>query len=198
MAGDALLLVDIQNDFCPGGALAVPEGDRIVPVANWYARLFERRGLSVFASRDWHPPETKHFQAWGGAWPPHCVQGTRGAELHPNLSLPDEAVIVSKGMDPEQDSYSAFQAITPAGEPLGDALAERGVGRLFVGGLATDYCVRASVLDGLKRGLQVVMLEDAVKGIDLNPGDIARAVAEMEEYGATTARLDTVEMELAR
>ena len=198
MAGDALLLVDIQNDFCPGGALAVPEGDRIVPVANWYARLFERRGLSVFASRDWHPPETKHFQAWGGAWPPHCVQGTRGAELHPNLSLPDEAVIVSKGMDPEQDSYSAFQAITPAGEPLGDALAERGIGRLFVGGLATDYCVRASVLDGLKRGLQVVMLEDAVKGIDLNPGDIARAVAEMEEYGATTARLDTVEMELAR
>ena len=198
MAGDALLLVDIQNDFCPGGALAVPEGDRIVPVANWYARLFERRGLSVFASRDWHTPETKHFQAWGGAWPPHCVQGTRGAELHPNLSLPDEAVIVSKGMDPEQDSYSAFQAITPAGEPLGDALAERGVGRLFVGGLATDYCVRASVLDGLKRGLQVVMLEDAVKGIDLNPGDIARAVAEMEEYGATTARLDTVEMELAR
>jgi nicotinamidase/pyrazinamidase len=198
MARDALLLVDIQNDFCPGGALAVSEGDRIVPVANWYARLFERRGLPVFASRDWHPPETKHFQAWGGDWPPHCVQGTRGAGLHPNLSLPDDALIVSKGMDPEQDSYSAFQAVTPAGKSLGDVLAERGVGRLFVGGLATDYCVRASVLDGLKRGLQVVVLEDAVKGIDLTPGDIARAVAEMEEHGATTARLDTVEMELAR
>ena len=198
MARDALLLVDIQNDFCPGGALAVSEGDRIVPVANWYARLFERRGLPVFASRDWHPPETKHFQAWGGDWPPHCVQGTRGAGLHPNLSLPDDALIVSKGMDPEQDTYSAFQAVTPAGKSLGDVLAERGVGRLFVGGLATDYCVRASVLDGLKRGLQVVVLEDAVKGIDLTPGDIARAVAEMEEHGATTARLDTVEMELAR
>jgi nicotinamidase/pyrazinamidase len=126
------------------------------------------------------------------------VQGTRGAGLHPNLSLPDDALIVSKGMDPEQDSYSAFQAVTPAGKSLGDVLAERGVGRLFVGGLATDYCVRASVLDGLKRGLQVVVLEDAVKGIDLTPGDIARAVAEMEEHGATTARLDTVEMELAR
>ncbi len=198
MAEDALLLVDVQNDFCPGGALAVPEGDRIVPVANWYARLFERRGLPVFASRDWHPPETKHFQQWGGKWPPHCVRDTRGAELHPNLSLPDDAIVVSKGMDPEKDSYSAFQAVTPEGEPLAVALAERGVERLFVGGLATDYCVHATVVDGLKSGFQVVLLEDAVKGIDLNPGDIARAVADMEEHGARTARLDTVEMELAR
>ncbi len=198
MGRDALLLVDIQNDFCPGGALAVPEGDRIVPVANWYARLFERRGLPVFASRDWHPAQTKHFQAWGGVWPPHCVQDTRGAALHPNLSLPDDAVVVSKGMDPEQDSYSAFQAVTPAGEPLGDALAERGVERLFVGGLATDYCVKATTLDALSSGFDVVVLEDAVKGIDLNPGDIARAVADMEEHGASTARLDTVEMELAQ
>jgi len=197
VARDALLLVDIQNDFCPGGALAVPDGDRIVPIANWYARLFERRRLPVFASRDWHPAETSHFVAGGGPWPPHCVQGTRGAELYARLSLPADAVVVSKGMDPDEDAYSAFQAQTPAGKLLGEELKELGVERLFVGGLATDYCVRASVIDALKSGLGAVVLEDAVKGIDLEPGDIARAVAEMEEHGARTATLDTVEMELA-
>ncbi len=197
MPRDALLLVDIQNDFCPGGALAVPEGDRIVPIANWYARLFERRGLPVFASRDWHPAETKHFQAWGGPWPPHCVQETRGAAFHPQLSLPDAAVVVSKGMDPEQDAYSAFQALAPDGKSLADELRARGVERLFVGGLATDYCVRASVLDALRQGFQVFLLEDAVKGIDLGVGDVHRAVEEMEEHGARSATLDTVEMELS-
>jgi nicotinamidase/pyrazinamidase len=196
MGHDALLLVDIQNDFCPGGALAVPDGDRIVPLANWYARLFERRGLAVFASRDWHPPVTRHFQAQGGPWPPHCVQGTPGADFHPQLSLPDEAVVVSKGMDPGADSYSAFQAETPDGRRLGDALRELGVERLFVCGLATDYCVKASVLDALRAGFETVVLEDAVRGIDLSPGDIARAFGEMEEQGARSARLDTVEMEL--
>lgn len=197
MPRDALLLVDIQNDFTPGGALAVPEGDRIVPIANWYARLFERRGLPVIATRDWHPSQTKHFQAWGGVWPPHCVQGTKGAEFQPQLSLPDDAVIVSKGMDPEQDAYSAFQAETAVGTPLAGELRARGVKRLFIGGLATDYCVLASTLDALEQGFEVFVLEDAVKGIDLNPGDIARAVAEMEERGARTATLDTVEMELS-
>ncbi len=198
MARDALLLVDIQNDFTPGGALAVPEGDRIVPIANWYARLFERRDLPVFASRDWHPTQTRHFKEWGGLWPPHCVQGTKGADFQGQLSLPADAIVVSKGMDPEQDAYSAFQALTAEGTPLPEELKQRGVQRLFIGGLATDYCVLNTTLDALKEGFQVVVLEDAVKGIDLNPGDIARAVAEMEEHGARTARLDTVEMELAR
>ncbi len=198
MAADALLLVDIQNDFTPGGALAVPEGDRIVPIANWYAWLFERRGLPVFASRDWHPAQTRHFQEWGGLWPPHCVQGSKGAEFQPQLSLPADTVVVSKGMDPEQDAYSAFQAETAEGTRLPDELKRRGVQRLFVGGLATDYCVLNTTLDALKQGFDVVVLEDAVKGIDLNPGDIARAVAEMEEHGARTATLGTVEMELSR
>lgn len=197
MPRDALLLVDIQNDFCPGGALAVPEGDRIVPIANWYARLFERRGLPVFASRDWHPPVTKHFQEHGGIWPPHCVQATHGAEMHPQLSLPGNVVLVSKGMDPEQDAYSAFQAKTGDGKLLEEALRAAGVRRLFLGGIATDYCVKESALDALRQGFDVVVLEDAVKGIDLEPGDIARAVAEMEEHGARTATLDTVEMELS-
>ncbi len=197
MPRDALLLVDIQNDFCPGGALAVPEGDKILPLANWYARLFERRGLPVFASRDWHPAVTSHFQAYGGVWPPHCVQGTHGAEFHPQLSLPAGTVVVSKGMDPQQDAYSAFQAETPSGKLLSDVLRERGVQRLFLGGMATDYCVRNTTLDALHSGFDVVVLEDAVKGIDLTPGDIARAVAEMEEHGARTATLETVEMELS-
>lgn len=196
MPRDALLLVDIQNDFCPGGALAVPEGDRIVPLANWYARLFERRNLPVFASRDWHPEVTTHFQAQGGIWPPHCVQGTRGAELHPLLSLPQGTVMVSKGMDPHEDAYSAFQATTHGGMPLSEALKDKGVGRLFIAGLTTDYCVRTSTVDALSAGFEVVVLEDAVKGIELEPGDVARAFAEMEEHGARTASLHTVEMEL--
>ena len=187
----------MQNDFCPGGALGISEGDRIIPLANWYARLFERRGLPVFASRDWHPAVTSHFQAYGGVWPPHCVQNTRGAEFHPQLSLPDSSIVVSKGMDPSEDAYSAFQAQTAEGETLADALRERGVQRLFIGGLATDYCVKATTLDAVDAGFEVVVLEDSVKGIDLNPGDIARAVAEMEEHGARTATLDTVEMELS-
>ncbi len=197
MPRDALLLVDIQNDFTPGGALAVPEGDRIVPIANWYARLFERRGLPVFASRDWHPAETRHFQAWGGLWPPHCVQGTKGAEFQPQLSLPQETVVVSKGMDPEQDAYSAFQAETAQGTVLPEELRRMGVQRLFIGGLATDYCVLNTTLDALKQGFHVFLLEDAIKGIDLNAGDVHRAVEEMEEHGARTATLHTVEMELA-
>ncbi len=197
MPRDALLLVDIQNDFTPGGALAVPEGDRIVPIANWYARLFERQGLPVFASRDWHPVQTTHFHEWGGLWPPHCVQGSRGAEFQPQLSLPEQAVVVSKGMDPHQDAYSAFQAETAEGSTLPEELKKLGVTRIFIGGLATDYCVLNTTLDALKQGFEVVVLEDAIKGIDLNPGDVHRAVEEMEEHGARTARLDTVEMELA-
>lgn len=198
MSRDGLLLVDLQNDFCPGGALSVPEGDRIVPLANWYARLFERRGLPVFASRDWHPTVTTHFQAQGGVWPPHCVQNTRGAEFHAQLSLPEDTVILSKGMDPHEDAYSAFQAYTDDGIPLEDALREKGVERLFIAGLTTDYCVRTTTVDALNAGFQVVVLEDAVKGIELNPGDVARAFDEMEEHGARTASLHTVEMELGQ
>lgn len=192
-ARDALLVVDVQNDFCPGGALAVPEGDRVVPVLNEYVERFRDRGLPVFASRDWHPEVTRHFEAWGGPWPPHCVAGTEGAAFHPRLELPGDATVVSKGTDPEDDGYSAFEAATPAGESLEAALERLGVERLFVGGLATDYCVRASVLDAAGRGLQPVLLLDAVKGIDVEAGDQARALDEMLRAGATTATLDTVD-----
>jgi len=189
---DALLIVDVQNDFCPGGALPVPRGDEVVPVLNRYAERFHAAGAPVFASRDWHPERTRHFKAWGGAWPPHCVQGTPGAAFHPELRLPPGTVIVSKGQDPEQDAYSAFQAVTDEGLGFAAALGARGVRRLFVGGLATDYCVRASVLDALKEGFEVVVLEDAVRAVDVQPGDGARALEEMTAAGARRARLDDV------
>lgn len=186
-SSDALVIVDVQNDFCPGGSLAVPEGDKVVPVLNRYIERFAALKTPIFASRDWHPAVTKHFKAYGGAWPPHCVQGTRGAEFHADLRLPREAVIVSKGMDSEQDAYSCFQAEDPDGMPFTAALGERGVQRLFVGGLATDYCVKATVLDALREGFQVVVLEDAIRAVDVSPGDGAKALQEMKTAGAAVA-----------
>ncbi len=187
---DALVIVDVQNDFCPGGSLAVPDGDRVVPVLNGYAARFAALGAAVFASRDWHPERTRHFVAQGGAWPPHCVQGTRGAEFHPALALPAGTEICSKGMDPADDAYSCFQAEDAQGMPFAATLGERGVGRLFVGGLATDYCVKATVLDALKEGFEVVVLEDAVRAVDVSPGDGARALEEMRGAGARLARFE--------
>ena len=187
---DALVVVDLQNDFCPGGALGVRGGDAIVPVVNRYLERFESAGASVFLTLDWHPPVTRHFQAHGGVWPPHCVQGTRGAEFHPGLAPPVGTVIVSKGMDPEQDAYSAFQAEDRPGRPLPAVLAERGVRRLYLGGLATDYCVRASVLDALREGFEVVVLTDAIGAVELEPGDGARAIDEMRGAGARFGTLN--------
>lgn len=192
-SSDALLVVDVQRDFCPGGALPVPEGDAVVPVVNRYVERFRERGLPVFASRDWHPEETRHFEAWGGPWPPHCVAETDGAVFHPDLELPDSAVVVSKGTDPADDGYSAFEAETESGEALEPALREAGAGRLFVAGLATDYCVRATVLDAAARGLQPVLLLDAIRGIDVERGDEARALDAMIRAGAATATLETLD-----
>jgi nicotinamidase/pyrazinamidase len=194
-ARDALVLVDLQNDFCPGGALGVRSGDAIVPVANRYLARFTAAGAPVFLTRDWHPPVTRHFKAFGGVWPPHCVQGTRGAEFHPGLAVPAGAVIVSKGMDPDQDAYSAFQAVDRSARPLPAVLAERGVRRLCLGGLATDYCVRASVLDAVRQGLEVVVLADAIGAVDLEPGDGERAMAEMRGAGARFATLEDFDAE---
>jgi nicotinamidase/pyrazinamidase len=189
-ARDALVIVDVQNDFCPGGALGVPGGDAVVPVLNQYARRFAAAGAPVFASRDWHPARTSHFKAYGGAWPPHCVQGTAGAEFHRELALPADTAIVSKGMDPNEDAYSCFQAETGDGMPFAAALGEQGVGRLFVGGLATDYCVKSTVVDGVREGFEVVVLADAIAAVDLAPGDGAKALEEMRAAGAAMIRLE--------
>jgi nicotinamidase/pyrazinamidase len=196
MGRSALLLVDVQNDFCPGGALAVPEGDRVVPVINDYIERFERAGLPIFASRDWHPPHTRHFRP-AGPWPPHCVRDTPGAAFHPALHLPGSTTVVTKGTDPVDDGYSAFEAADPTGRLLPERLEEEHVDRLLVAGLATDYCVRASVLDARARGIDTVLLLDAVRGIDVEEGDIARALDEMLRAGARTATRATIDEELA-
>ena len=193
----ALLLVDVQNDFCPGGALPVPEGDRVVPVLNQYIDQFQAAGLPVFASRDWHPAVTKHFKDYGGLWPPHCVQETPGAAPHPGLKLSPSVTVVSKGMGLEQDAYSCFQAQSDEGRPFQELLHAAGIEHLYVGGLATDYCVRASVLDALHAGFRVTLLEDAVRGVDVQPGDSERAIEEMTRAGAARARLAEVTVELA-
>ncbi len=179
----ALLVVDVQNDFCPGGALAVPDGDAIVPRVNRAIELFERRGLPVLVTRDWHPPVTKHFKEFGGAWPAHCVQGTKGARFHRDLHLPKDALILSKGMDPEQDSYSGFQAYNGEGRDLESVVRDLGVDELFICGLATDYCVRATTLDATRRGIRIRVLGDAIKGVEVKPGDSEAAIREMRAAG---------------
>lgn len=182
----ALLVVDLQNDFCPGGAVPVPNGDAVVAKVNRAVDVFLRRRLPIVASRDWHPRETRHFKPYG-AWLPHCIQGTKGARFHPGFRLPKEATVVSKGMDPEEDSYSAFQAVTASGRDLESVLREHDVEELVIAGLATDYCVRASAIDGIKRGFRVRVLKDAVLGVDMKPGDSDAALRELEVYGVAFA-----------
>lgn len=192
----AFLIVDVQVDFCPGGNLAVPAGDTIIPVINRYVELFRKAGLPLFASRDWHPPVTSHFVQYGGLWPPHCVQGSEGARFHPTLQLFDDVTVVSKGMDPAKDDYSAFHAVTEQGTPFPGLLRELGIERLYIGGLATDYCVRASALEGIKQGFAVTVLTDAVKGVNLKRGDSARALKEMARAGAEMADMAVIEERL--
>jgi nicotinamidase/pyrazinamidase len=179
----ALLIIDVQNDFCPGGALAVQNGDKVVPHLNRYLADFQKSKSPVLASRDWHPTRTKHFQEFGGPWPAHCVQGTPGAAFHPQLKINDHVIIISKGMDPEKDSYSAFQGVDSRGRSLEQVFQALGVQEIYVGGLATDYCVKSSALDALDRGFRVFLLRDGIKGVELKPGDSEQAVAQMLARG---------------
>ncbi len=186
----ALLIVDVQNDFCPGGALGVYGGDEIIPVINRYIEIFAKRGAAVIASRDWHPRVTRHFSEYGGLWPVHCVEGTSGAMFRNGLCLPKGSLVFSKGMDPDRDDYSALAARSEEGMPLADFLRKTGIGSIYICGLATDYCVRQTALDGLKQGLTVTVLADAVRGVNLNPGDSQRALEEMQEAGARLMIMD--------
>jgi nicotinamidase/pyrazinamidase len=176
----ALLVVDVQNDFCPGGSLAVPHGDKVVAVLNKYIRSFSRRRLPIFFSRDWHPRHSSHFKQW----PAHCLQHSFGARFHPQLTVPAQATILSKGMDPRQDSYSAFQARDRRKRSLSAILRARNIDELYIGGLATDYCVKFSVLDALKKGFKVKLLSDAIRGVNLKPSDSKKARAAMRRAGA--------------
>jgi nicotinamidase/pyrazinamidase len=174
----ALIVVDVQNDFCPGGSLAVPKGDEVVAPLNKLIAEFLERGEPVFKSRDWHPEKTKHFAAQGGTWPVHCVQNTKGAEFHPELIDDERIRIVSKGLG-DTDCYSAFDETD-----LADQLQKLGVEEVWVGGLATDYCVKSTVLSALQQGLRVKALTNAMRAVEVNPGDGERAIEEMREAGA--------------
>jgi nicotinamidase/pyrazinamidase len=185
---DALLVVDVQQDFCPGGALPAEGGTRIIPALNRAIARAHAAGWPIYASRDWHPPVTSHFKAYGGDWPPHCVQGTPGAAFHPDLRLPEDVTVISKGQDPGAPGYSAFEGRTPDGRMFADDLRARGITRLYVAGIATDYCVKASALDARREGLDVVVLRDAVTGIDVGPGDVDRALTAMEAAGVVLRR----------
>jgi nicotinamidase/pyrazinamidase len=185
----ALLIVDVQNDFCSGGALAVRESDRVVESLNEYIQEAVARGMVIYASRDWHPATSTHFAAYGGAWPVHCVQGTPGAQFHTLLRLPPTTIVITKGQDPDAHGYSAFEGRTPDGTLLLEQLRKDHITHLYVGGLATDYCVKASVLDALSAGLRVTVLQDAIAGVNLHPGASSSAVAAMRESGASFSRL---------
>lgn len=185
--GDALVMVDVQKDFLPGGALAVSESDKIIPVANRYISLFRSRDLPVFATRDWHPADHVSFTEQGGIWPVHCVAGTEGANFAQDLELPRGVIIVSTATEPDKEAYSGF-----LGTDLDTHLKAAKVRRLFVGGLATDYCVLSTVRDGCRLGYAVFLLMDAVKAVDVNPGDGERAIAEMKALGAVPIVEDMV------
>ena len=179
---DALLITDIQNDFLPGGALPVLGGDEIIPVLNVYAKRFEEVGAVIFASKDWHPPNHCSFKQQGGLWPSHCVQDSKGARFSPLLKLPENTTVVFKATDPMRESYSVFD-----GTIFESELKERDVKRVFIGGLATDYCVLNTTLDARKLGYETVVLIDAVRGINLELGDVDRAIEKMLKAGAEQA-----------
>lgn len=179
--GDALLIVDVQNDFLPGGALGVPEGDAVVAPLNAQIARFTAAGLPVFATRDWHPADHCSFLPQGGPWPIHCVAGKAGAQFAPALQLPPDATVVSKATRSDADAYSGF-----AGTDLHVRLQTAGIRRLLVGGLATDYCVLNSVLDARKFGYDVVLLTNAMRAVNVQPDDGDRAMAQMLAAGAVT------------
>ena len=174
----ALLVIDVQNDFCPGGTLAVPHGDEVVEPLNRLIDEFLERGAPVYKTRDWHGPVSTHFAAYGGTWPVHCVRETEGAEFHPALRDDPRITVISKGLD-DKDGYSAFDDTDLVAQ-----LKRQNVEELVIGGLATDYCVKSTVLDALKHGFKVKAIENAMRAVDLQPGDGERAIDDMRDAGA--------------
>jgi nicotinamidase/pyrazinamidase len=183
--GDALLVIDMQVDFLPGGALGVPKGDEVLAPVNRLLRLFSSQGLPIFASRDWHPEDHCSFAARGGPWPPHCVADTPGAAFSGQLDLPAGTIVVSKADTADLDAYSAFNGTT-----LAARLRERGVRRVVVCGLATDYCVLNTVIDAREHGFEVLVVPEAMRAVDVAPGDGERAMTRMTGLGAGSVTLD--------
>ncbi len=185
--GDALLLIHVQNDFLPSGSLAVPEGDQVVALLSRCINVFHQHGQPIYATRDWHPADHCSFKEQGGPWPAHCVQGTPGAEFAPGLGLPAFAMVVSQATDPSKEAYSGFD-----GTNLDFQLKMYGTKRLFVGGIATDYCVLNTVRDALKLGFQVLLMTDCIRAVNVNPDDGDKAIAEMVSLGAVLITSDVV------
>jgi len=183
--GDMLLVTDIQNDFLPGGRLAVAGGDEVVPVLNRYIGAFLAQGLPVYATRDWHPDGHCSFHPQGGPWPVHCVAGTPGAAFAATLVLPPDTTVISKATSQDREAYSSFQ-----GTDLDSRLRATGIRRLFIGGLTTDYCVLNTVRDARQLGYEVFVLADAIRAVDVQPGDGQRAEAEMARLGARRITLE--------
>ena len=183
----ALIIVDVQNDFIPGGALPVPDGDKVIEPLNRYIKLFTDLERTIVATRDWHPPNHISFKEYGGIWPPHCIQNSWGAEFHPDLHLPKNTIIISKATEPDKEAYSGFE-----GTDLHQILKDKGIRRVFVGGLATDYCVKNTVLDALKLGYETILLLDAIKGVDVNEGDSEKAIQEMITEGAIGITIEDI------
>ena len=183
--GDVLLVTDIQNDFLPGGTLAVAGGDEVVPVLNLYIDAFQGQGLPVYATRDWHPLRHCSFHAQGGPWPVHCVAGTHGADFSSLLKLPPDTTVISKATSRDREAYSSFQ-----GTDLDSRLRAAGIRRLFIGGLTTDYCVLNTVRDARRLGYDVFVLADAIRAVDVRSDDGQRAEAEMASLGAQFITLD--------
>jgi nicotinamidase/pyrazinamidase len=182
---DALIITDIQNDFLPNGALPIENGDQIIPLINEYAKMFKQSDAQIIASRDWHPEKHISFKAQGGPWPPHCIQDTEGAKFSPDLKLPEGTMVVSKATDPMAEAYSVFD-----GTGLNEKLKAKGITRIFIGGLATDYCVLNSVLDAIKMNFDSFVLVDATYGINAKPGDVEKALETISKNGAKQVTID--------
>ena len=182
--GDALSITDVQQDFLPGGALGVREGDQVIVPLNHVIELFHKKKSPIFFTRDWHPPNHMSFKEQGGPWPSHCVRNSPGARFHPDVQIPENAVIVSKADKKNIEEYSTFFARSQEGKTQKEMLDQAEIRRFFIGGLATDYCVLNTVKDAREAGLEVYVLTDAIRAVDVNPGDGATALKKMEKTGA--------------
>lgn len=197
MIKEALIIVDVQNDFCTGGALEVPKAEKVIKPLNEMIKLAKDFGWPIVATRDWHPEKTRHFEWWGGKWPVHCVQNTEGAKFHYGL-LWQYAQVFSKGMGETEDSYSGFDAkgdegfFVIKGELLENFLKRQFVNKVYLGGLATDYCVKVTALDAVRKGFETCLLEDAIAAVNLKRGDGKRAIEEMKEAGVKLIKSDLV------
>lgn len=178
----ALILVHLQNDFFPGGALPVEDGDQILTQVNQYIGYFQHQAAAVMATRDWHPPDHCSFKEQGGPWPPHGIQGSRGAQFHADLHLPNGSLIISVATSPQKEAHSGFDETS-----LADYLEDRNAKTIYIVGLATEFWIKQTVLDGLKLGLQMIVLEDAIRGVNTKPTDSEQAIQEMATAGAIRA-----------